>query len=175
MSKSILTGRYRVWMPQNIGVPFAKEPDIIVENSIVNEGWEQFFKMIFQDSSTIAGGQNWFFGLCEQVPNNIDTLDDITTEPDVGVGEYARQSQPRSATGWLEPETINGKNAIRSEEVSFTAIDGAFSRSYNRLFLTDQADGTGGILYSYSGALVNPVLLLEGEVVQFQYEMLANQ
>jgi len=173
-SSQLFSGQYRLWLPQKIGLPFSETPDVIVKNIIPDAAWDEFFKMIFQDVSAIAGGANFFAGLCEQAPIDTDTLPSIITEP-TSAGSYARQSIQRSAAGWPLLTTINGKQAIRSSVVIFAAVGADFSRTFNRFFLTDQATGTAGILYSYSGALTSPVLITDGNNIQFEYEVLANQ
>ena len=164
-----MKGQFRIWLPKNAGELFAVEPDIIIPNRVTDEGEEEYLKMIFQNVSAIAGGANWYIGLCNQLPAEADILSSISTEPTVTNG-YARQSLVRSAVGWPTITVINGHKVIRSATVTFTASGGSFDAAFTRAFLTDQASGTVGKLYAYSGALTAAVILADTQSFQMQYE-----
>ncbi len=171
---ALFVGRYKVWLPKPIGLPFADEPDFIVSNLIPDAAWDEYFRMIFRDDTLIAGGGNFYVGLCEQIPVKTDLMPAIVTEPGAA-GGYARQPIARSIAGWPNLITINGKPAIQSAVITFAAVGADFSRTFNRLFMTTQASGVGGVLFSYSGAFNSAILVTDGNDVQFQYEFLANQ
>ena len=163
-------GQFRIWLPKDAGEIFAPEPDIIMPNRVTDEGEQEFLKMIFQNVTEIAGGANWYIGLCNQLPAEADILTSISTEPAVSNG-YAREALVRSAVGWPTLTVINGHTVMRSAAVTFTAAGGAFSAAFTRLFLTDQSSGTAGKLYAYSGALTAEITLADTQSFQAQYEV----
>lgn len=142
-----------------------------IRNTIVDEGEDEFLKMIMRaDLSTIAAGGNWYLGLCDQVPVETDVLTDITTEPTIGVGGYARQIITRDATGFPTLDRINGVGVIRSTVENFAASGADFSAQISRAFLCDVASGVG-ILFAYSGALTTPITITDGTSINVQYEL----
>ncbi len=163
-----MDGEYLLWLPRFPGERFSPEPDIIIPNLIPDGGKDEFYKMIFQDVTAIAGGANWYIGLCDQTPAAANLLTDITTEPS-GAGGYSRKAVVRSAVGWPTISTINSRRAITSLAVTFTAAGADFSRVFSRMFLTDQSSGTAGKLYSISGPQTPAVLITDGASVQLQY------
>lgn len=164
-----MKGQFRIWLPKYAGALFAPEPNIILPNRVTDEGEQEYLKMIFQNVSQIAGGGNFYVGLCNQTPAEGDGLTDISTELAVTNG-YSRKAITRNAAGWPTLTTINGHTVLRSGTVTFTASGGDFSASFTRAFLTDQASGTAGVLYAYSGALTVALTLLDGQSFQMQYE-----
>lgn len=147
-------------------------PDTVqrIRNTIVDEGEDEFLKMIMRaDLSTIAAGGNWYLGLCNQVPVETHVLTDITTEPTIGVGTYARQIITRDSTGFPTLGRVNGVGFIRSTVEVFAASGADFDAPFSRAFLCDVASGAG-ILFAYSGALTTPITVLDGESYNVQYE-----
>lgn len=165
----MIRGRYKIWLPERLR-KVALGPDIVLENRITDVGEIEFLFNIVRNASLVAGGGNYFFGLCNQIPNETDTLADISTEPTVAFG-YARQSITRDSIGWPVQEVINGHNLVRTKVMTFVASGGDFSVAFSRFFMTDQTSGLSGLLYGYSGALTVPLLLLDGESFTAQYEL----
>lgn len=167
-------GRYHMWLPRptwQVKSPHYHmgAPDLIIDNIIVDAGEEDFLQAIFQDAFPIAGGANFYIGLCDQIPAETDTLVDVTTEPTVTNG-YARQAIPRNSTGFPTITTINGHKAIQSTTETFTASGGNFDDAFTRIFLSDQSSGTAGALFSYSGPLTSALTVLSGQSFQVIYE-----
>ena len=151
---------------------FPNTPPIIIPNRVVDEGEESFLKMIFQgDVADVSLGGNFYIGLCEEVPDDLDTIASITTEP-TGVGGYARLPVIRdgSVNGWPTISLVNGDYKVESKVVTFTATGADYSRSFNRAFLCNIVSGTAGVLFAYSGPLASPVLLLDGADFAVKYE-----
>lgn len=171
-----MAGQFRFWEPvptRDIGYCLLPlERSFVVPNLATNEGEIEFLKMMFQASvSVIPAGGNWYIGLCNQTPAKSDTLADITTEPG-SAGGYARQALLRSAVGWPTLTVINGRNAIRSAQIVFTATGAAFDKDISRAFLTSAASGSVGTLFAYSGALSVPITLPSGQSFPMVYEYL---
>lgn len=182
-----MKGNFRIWLPQRLqvelqtrlipvplvatwfGLICAPEPDIIMPNRVTDEGEEEYLKMLFRDVTEIAGGANFYIGLCNQVPAEADLLPGITTEPGAA-GGYARKAVARSAAGFPTITVVNGHKVIRTATQTFTASGADFDTAFTRAFLTDQSSGTAGKLYAYSGALTTALTLLDGEAYAFQYE-----
>lgn len=165
-----MEGEYLIWLPRNKEEAFPVEPEIVLPNLIVDEGKDEFYKMIFQNVSAIAGAANWFIGLCDQVPAASTLLPAITTEPTVTFG-YSRKAVVRSAVGWPTLSTINSRRAITSLSVTWTAAGGPFSRAFSRPFLTDQTAGTVGKLYSLAGPRTVSLTLLDTQSMQIAYRV----
>ena len=145
--------------------------EIILPNTVVDEGEESYLKILFQGNNTdIPAGNDFFIGLADQVPDELDTLVSITSEPGA-TGGYARQAVARSAVGWPTIDQVNGRKRITSTTETFTATGADFDAPFSRAFLCNVASGTAGILFSYSGPLTNAVSLLDGESFQMQYEV----
>ena len=145
--------------------------EFVVPNLITDEGEESFLKQIMQaDVVDLAAGADWFLGLCEETPGETDVLTTITTEPTVTNG-YARQGFSRDATGVPTVELINDAHRAVSLALTFTASGGPFSRTIQRAFLTNVSSGTGGILYSYSGLLPNPLTVIVGTPLVVKFEL----
>lgn len=157
-----MQGEYLIWLPDGT--------ELVIPNLIPDGGKDEFYKMIFQDVTAIAGGANWYIGMCDQVPAAANLLTDITTEPTVTFG-YARKAVVRSAVGWPTISSVNGRRCITSLTVTWTAGGGDFSRAFSRLFLTDQSTGTAGKLYSLSGAIVMPTTLTDGNSISAAYRL----
>lgn len=139
---------------------------------IVTEGEEALLKMIFQDDDTIvAGGGNWYLGLCEQVPVKGDTLSDITTEP-TSQGGYARIAIARNSTDFPTANIgqVGGETRILSLVKTFSAVGDDFSRTFDRAFICNVASGSAGILIAYTGQYSSPILLLDGNTQDVQFE-----
>jgi hypothetical protein len=173
-----MRGRYHIWLPQptwKVVSPMHHmgEADFILPNLVTDEGEEHFLKAILQNVFPIAGGANFYIGMCNQIPADTDLLTDISTEPTATNG-YARQAITRDAIGWPTLATVNGHISLQSTTETFTASGGDFSAAFTRLFLTDQLSGTTGDLYSYSGALTTPVTVLATQSFQAKYELFMN-
>ena len=153
-------GQYRFFLPESRG------GEIVIPNTIVDEGEEAFLKQLFQD---VTLGTDFYVGLCNQTPVETDTLAAITTEPTVTNG-YARIQLTRNAVDWPGVDSVNGVKRISSKQITFTASGGPFSADFTRAFLCDVASGSVGTLFSYSGPLADAILLADGDPFPMQYE-----
>lgn len=143
---------------------------IILPNTLMNEGEELLQNMAFRNQP-IGGSGAFYIGLCQDVFTGKGmTLGDIVGEP-TETNNYARQIVNRDATDWNAPVTTNDVTNIRSKTVSFSAIGGDYSNAISRLFLTNAATGTTGILFSLSSALQTPKLIVDTEIAQFWYDI----
>lgn len=147
--------------------------EIVIRNQIVNEGEEAFLKMLLRDDQTIvAGGGNFYIGLCDQIPTDATTLTDLASEPAVSHG-YARNAIVRSAVGW---PTIalsgNGDFVAQSAVVNFTAAGGDFSGPISRCFLCNVGAGSAGNLFSVSAPLPAAITILSGQTIPIRYELI---
>lgn len=163
-----MRGEYLFW---DLAQPF-REP-VVVPNLIPDDGETEFLKMIFQNVSAVAGGADFYVGLCDQVPTESLLLSGITTEP-TGAGGYARQPLTRDSTDWPTIATVNGHLCITSVPVTFTATGADYSRTFSRFFLTSVASGSAGKLYSVSGPLVSPLLIIDGASYDAAYRLYMN-
>ena len=145
--------------------------EIRIPNIVTEEGELAFLKMIVQaHTGDVAPGADFFVGLCEQAPEDDDTLVSITTEP-TSAGGYAREALARTAGAWPSITKVGSATLAQSIAVTFTATGADFSRSFNRAFLTNVASGTSGLLLCYSGALPTPKTLLDTESISVKYEL----
>ncbi len=145
--------------------------EFIVPNLITDEGEKAFLEMIMRANiADVSAGGNWFLGLCEETPGETDTLATITTEP-TSAGGYARQSFTRDATGVPTVEKINDAFRAVSVQITFTASGADFSRTIQRAFLCNIVSGTSGLLFTYSGLLPNPLLVVDGDSLPVKYEL----
>lgn len=163
-----MRGEYLFW---DLAQPF-REP-LVVPNLIPNDGETEFLKMIFQDVTAVAGGADFYVGLCDQTPTEALLLGGITTEPS-SAGGYARLPLTRDATDWPTIAEVNGHTCITSVAVTFTATGADYSRTFSRFFLTSAASGGSGKLYSVSGPLVSPLLILDGASYAAKYRLYLN-
>jgi len=156
-------GQFVFYLPEH-------EP-IIVPNTITDEGEQSFLKMIGRaDVADVAAAGNFYVGLCSEIPDDADTLADIATELGAA-GSYARQPISRDATGF--PNLIAAAPAykLQSLQVDFTASGADFSTTFNRAFLCNVLSGTVGVLFAYSGALPDPVQVVDGVTFPMRYEL----
>ena len=158
-------GQFRFSFPTN-----PLQEDFVLPNIVVQEGEDSFLKMIFQNNDTIiAGGANFYLGLCNQIPAQLDSLASITTEPGL-VGGYARKPITRDAVGWPTIDVVNDRKRIISKQVTFVAGGTAFDTAFSRAFICNILTGSVGILFAYSAALDAAVTLLPGQTFDLQYE-----
>lgn len=146
---------------------FKDQEPIVLENTIVLEGAEQFFAELLNGAATAP----LHIGLCNQVPNKSDTLGDITTEPTIGVNGYARVPLLRNTTDWPLIASANDETAATSKVITFTASGGAFDAPYSRLFMCNALTGFVGLLFSFSAALPLPVTQADGTSFNVQYQL----
>jgi len=145
--------------------------EIIVPNIVTDEGEVSFLKMIGRaDVVDVPSGDDFFMGLCEEVPADADTLTSITTEP-TSAGGYAREPISRDATGWPVIGAVGDANRLQSLTVNFVASGANFSRTFQRAFLCNVVSGTSGLLFAYSGLLPNPIQVDDGETHSAKYEL----
>ena len=142
----------------------------ILPNTIVAEGAEVYLDRIFRGAS-ITG---FYVGLCNQVPDNADTLGDIITEPTIGVNGYARVNLAQNGTDWPTIQTVDEESSILSKQVDFTAAGGDFDLAHSRLFLCSVASGFAGTLFAYSAAMAVETIVVDGVTWSAQYEMFLN-
>lgn len=144
--------------------------EIRIPNIITDEGEDTFLKMILRASvAEVSAGGDFFMGLCDQVPAEVDQLSDITTEP-TSQGGYARQAISRDATGWPLIDAIGEAMRGQSLTVQFAASGADFSDSIQRAFLCNVVSGSSGLLLAYSGLFPNPILIADGETKNMKYE-----
>lgn len=143
---------------------------IILPNTIVAEGAEDYLGEIFQN----AGLGTFYVGLCNQVPDNADVLADITTEPTIGIGAYARQPLARNTTDWPSITTQNGESYATSKQITFTATGADFDAAHSRLFLCSVLTGFVGTLFAYSAALPTAMTITDGNSWDAQYQFFLN-
>lgn len=156
-------GRFTFILPDKRIIP--------IWNTIVDEGADAFLKMMLKaDTSIVAGGANFYLGLCDKAPDKSDTLADITGEPTVAFG-YARKAIERNATGFPTFDTVNGVPRGLSKTVTFTAAGGNFDSAFRQAFLTSASSGTVGTLFAYSGLLPDTVQLDDGDSLSVKYEL----
>jgi len=139
--------------------------ELVIPNFITDTGELSFLKMLMRDDQgLVAGGGNWYFGLCgNTVVNETATLPDVTDEVAAANG-YVRQPVPRSLAGWPTTEQVNSVYRIVSAVFTFTASGGDYDKAFTRLFLTDVASGlTPGFLFALSRPLLVPFLLIDGQ------------
>lgn len=170
-----LNGAYEIWLPRPTAelesrVGEGAPADLIIPNLIPAAGAIEFLQMLMQNVSAIAGGANFYIGLCNQIPVSSNLLSDIISEPTVSSG-YVRQAIIRSVVGWPTLDVIAGRQVIKSSTQTFTAAGGNFSAAFNRMFLTDQAAGTVGKLYSISGPLASAITLVNGQSYATKYTL----
>lgn len=146
---------------------FEDQEPIVLENTIVQEGAEQFFKELLN----AAAAAPLHLGLCNQVPNPTDTLADIVTEPTIGVNGYARVPLLRNTTDWPLIATSNNETSATTKVVTFTATGGSFDEPYSRLFMCNVLTGFTGLLFSFSAALPLPVTQADGTSFNVQYQL----
>lgn len=144
----------------------------VIPNTITDEGEDSYIKMVFQNDQTIvAGGANFFLGLCGENGVASDaTLLSITDEPAVSNG-YARQPIARNSTGFPTIDVVNGVKRARSLNVQFAASGGDFTLPITRAFLCNIVSGTAGILFAFSGKLANPITVTPGTPLDTNYEV----
>lgn len=141
----------------------------IYPNTVVQEGAEQFIKMLLQDVA-IGGGGNFYIGLCGElgVAKNA-TL--VSLADELGpAGGYARKLVERSAVGWPTANIVNSQGHGLTKTVNFAASGANFSAAYSRVFLCNVLSGTAGILFSYSAKIDPAVQINDGENKDITYE-----
>ncbi len=145
--------------------------DLVVPNTITDEGEQTFLKMIGRaDVADVAAGGNFYVGLCSEIPGEADTLADITTELGVA-GAYARQAFTRDATGFPNLVSAGDAYKLQSKQLDFTAVGAGFSTTFERAFLCNVLSGSIGLLFAYSGILPDPVQVLIAETFSMRYEL----
>lgn len=152
----------------NIILPNRKP--IILPNTVVDEGENAFLKMLMRDDQTIvAGGGNFYIGLCGNVFTEASTLATLAGEPTATNG-YARQAVARSSGGWPTQDSVNDIGRIRSAVVNFTASGGDFSTSIWRAFICSVSSGSSGVLFAVSAPLPSALLVASGQTLPVQYD-----
>jgi hypothetical protein len=151
-----------------------------IPNTIVYEGEQTFFKMLFQgDATFVAAGGNFYLGLCAANLNLQGTVDrtkvlsNLIGEPPISHG-YARLPISRDTTGWPNANLVfqQGVWSILSKQVSLTAAGGNIG-PVNRMFLATTNDNSGKLL-SLSGQFTIPLTISSGQTNNFQYQMFFN-
>lgn len=142
-----------------------------IPNITVREGTTAFLGMMFRDDqSVVAGGANFYMGLCgEAGVSDTATLADLTDELSE-INGYARQPIARSAVGWPVLDVINSQSHAQTLSVRFQAAGGDFSGSYSRIFLCNVLSGTVGTLLSISGKIDPAILIRDGEFQDIKYD-----
>ena len=141
------------------------DKQIIVPNTIVAEGAEQFLAELFNGTAAAT----LHMGLCNQVPDNGDVLADVTSEPTIGTGSYARLPLLRNSVDFPVIVSANNESYVTSKQLTFAASGADFDAAFSRLFMCSALTGFVGTLFSYSAALATPITLLDGVSFDAQY------
>lgn len=125
---------------------------------LTEEGAREYFHFMFRSSLV-----TYYVGLCGNIAaNNFPaTLADITDEPST-VNGYARIALPADIPNWPTMTLINNMIRINSIDIQFNATSGDFDKPITRYFLCNVATGTVGKLFSFSGALPEPLVIVPG-------------
>lgn len=136
-----------------------------IPNNIVADGANLWLQQIFQ---AVALPGSFYIGLTG-ARYEFDTADLATIAIGEPVGNgYARQPLNRDNVDW-GVQLVNGFYRARSKLVTWTAT-ADWTRVWSRMFLTDQAVGTAGIVYSLSGPTQEGQITRQADVVNLQYE-----
>lgn len=148
--------------------------ELILPNTIVDEGEDALFAMALQANNTIvAGAGNFFIGLCGDDGVAEDAvIADLLGEPSV-VNGYARQAVIRSAAGWTI-DRVAGYSRARSATVNFIGSGGNFDKAITRAFLCSVSAGSAGTLFSVSHRLTTSKTILDAETYPVAYELYGN-
>lgn len=149
-----------------------EERELIVPNSIVQDGLPSLLAMMLQaDNSIVAGGANFYMGLCTDT-SVLHSMATLIGEPS-GNG-YSRQAVNRSASGWPLIEILNGNGHARTATVTFGCTGSNYNVSVSNIFLCSAAFGTGGKLFSFSASLPAPVQLTPGQTLPVAFDLFVN-
>lgn len=160
----MIHGRFNFWLPRTKQL-------IQVPNAVVAEGEAAFLAMIAKDDQTIvAGGGNFYIGLMGATYDNDTTLSTLIGEPGA-TGGYARQAVARNGTGWPVADTVSGIHRVATLVATFTASGADFDEEIQRAFLCSVVSGASGTLFAVSGALPDPVPIVDGQDFDVQYEL----
>lgn len=144
---------------------------IVVPNTFLADGEQALLKMFLRaDNTIVAGGGNFYIGLCGDAFSQSTTLSTLAGEPSATNG-YARQAIARNSTGWPTVDLVNGTGHARSAVCNFTATGGDFSTTIVRAFLCSAASGTSGTLFSVSAPMPVPFLVTQGVTLPVQYDL----
>lgn len=145
---------------------------LIVPNRVTLAGAEAIARMsMLGDNTIVANPGNFYVGMCNQAVGVLDTLADISTEPD-STGGYARKAVARSNVGWPTVDVVNERVRLVSLLLTFEAETDPYSQPVTRLFITNVASGTDGILFAASAPLPNPTTITPGgEAFTARYEL----
>lgn len=145
---------------------FCIEGEKPIKNTLVAAGASLFMRSMFRGEAVLAA--TLYLGLTNS------TYDfDTTTLANIAVGEpvghgYARLALVRNTTDWTVQE-VNGVMQAKSKIVTFTASSN-WDKAWNRMFLSDQAAGTAGVLYAVSGPAPALRTVLSGAGPSCSYE-----
>ena len=149
--------------------------EVSLPNLVVRDGEINILKMLLQDDQTIvAGGGNFYLGLCGNVAANsvASVLSSITDEPG-STGGYARKAVGRNTTGFPTASItlVNGVYRARSLQVTWTPSGADYDTAITRVFLTNVSSGTTGVLFAFSAALTSPLILTDGTPFNVNYDL----
>ncbi len=150
--------------------------ELVVPNSIVDEGEETFLKQICRaDTTDVPAGPTgkYYVGLCGNTFDETTTLATLAGEPS-STGGYARIAVERDATGWPTLSQVNGVWRAQSKTVTFAASGADFDTAIWRAFLCNVASGTAGRLFGVSGPLPAALTVLDGNSLPLTYELYLN-
>lgn len=144
---------------------------LVIPNNLTRQGEQAFLRMIGQARvADVASAGNFYVGLMEDNFSKNKTLADIVGEP-TGAGGYARQAVTRDAAGWPVVDDVNDIDFIETADIEFAAVAANYSTAVGRLFLCNAASGAGGLLFSVSSALPNPLQIVDGQTQIFRYRL----
>lgn len=126
---------------------------LVIPNNVTISGKQEYLRRIFRGE--VSG--DFYFGLCATVPApNLDLAAISLTEPVIGQNGYSRISVTADEEGFPEAGVDAAGAWIESQDLTFTAVGGPFSRPITRLFLTPESDALVGEVWALSAAL--PIL-----------------
>lgn len=144
-----------------------KVPDgyIRIKNLLLKQGAQRTLQVTYQAAA--ATPASYYMGLTNVTENWNSTLADLAAGEPVGNG-YARQAIAKNNVDWTVQE-VNGFMQALSKIVTFTA-SANWDKQWNRMFITDQAAGTAGYVWSVSGPAPSLRTVLTGAGPSCQYE-----
>lgn len=147
-----------------------EDREMILRNSVLNDGQEAFLGMIFNASATYA---SFYCGLMGSAYEDTTTLADLVgvSEPTIGTNAYARMELARDATDWPEIAKVNGEWRVRSKLMTFQPVGGDFDKPVLRMFLASVGVGAAGKLFTVSGVAAAPITVTVAEPLPVIYEL----
>lgn len=124
----------------------------IVPNNVTLTGRTEYLKMLFHgvDGTQVAGGGNFFVGLCQATPSEGLVLADLI-EPTPGISGYNRIAVTRDTIGWPNSGVDNGIPFVETADLVF-APNATLDNLITRVFLTPEASAQVGEMWALGAA-----------------------